>query len=116
MLLLLLERGFSACHRIRILGELEPWHGHEFRCRVEVACADERDAGTLEPALADVLAGLERTRMEEVERGGRGHASAERIAAWIHGRLASRLAEDPALRVESVRITEAAGCAATYRV
>ena len=117
---LLLERSFSASHRIRILGELEPWHGHTFHCWVEVACDDAsgtRDALALDPALAGVLDQLERTRMEAVEHGARGsHASAERIAEWIHGRLAERLASDPALRVHSVRVTEAAGCAATYRL
>ena len=114
MTTLLLAQSFSATHQIRIGGELEPVHGHDFRCEVEVASADERDAVSLAPALLRALAPLERTHLERVERSEGGCASAERIAAYIHHALGDELAEDPALRVVSVTVEEAPGCRARF--
>jgi len=111
---LLLAQSFSATHQIRIGGEIEAVHGHDFRCEVEVASADERDAAMLAPALARALAPLERTHLEQVERSQEGCASAERIAAHLYQALAAELTEDPALRVVSVTVEEAPGCRARF--
>ena len=116
MIVLRLERRFSATHQIRIAGEIEPVHGHEFRAEVEVESGDDAslDASEIDPALASVLAELSHTHLEAVERAEGGHASAERIACWVHGALARALAGDPRLRVRSATVHEAWGCAASY--
>jgi 6-pyruvoyl-tetrahydropterin synthase len=112
---LLVAATFSATHRIRIGGELEPVHGHDFRVEAEVRCGDDRDAAPVAAALAAVLAGVAGTDLGAVARAQGGAPSAERIAAHLRRLLADRLAADPALAVAAVTVHEAPGCSATSR-
>ena len=114
MILLRLALPFSATHQILIAGAMEPVHGHDFVCVIEVECADTRDAATLEPTLHEALGELARTHLEAVSRTQGGHPSAERIAAHLFTAMAGRLTGDDRLHIHAVTVHEAPGCAATY--
>ena len=115
MTVLTVELPFTATHQIDILGELEPVHGHDFRCLAEVECADDdgRDASVVEPAVRAALAELSHTPLRRVVQSQGGKASAERIARHLHGAIAARL--EPGLRVARVTVHESPGCSASYR-
>ena len=83
MTTLLLEVPFTATHQILIGGQLEPVHGHDFRCVAEIAVDDERDAAELAPAVHAAIAPLIRTHLTLVAEGECGHPSAERIARFL---------------------------------
>ena len=112
MILLRIEIPFSATHQIDILGELEPVHGHDFRCLVELESEDARDASLVAATVRAALAGLSHTHLGAVALSEGGKPSAERIARHLHHEIGRRL--DPALRVARVTVHESPGCSASY--
>jgi len=119
MFALEVETGFSAAHALSIRGEREPVHGHDFRVRVVVTGggldADGLlvDFHELERNLGEIVAPFRNRDLNAVPPFDRTNPSAEEIARHVGDALGRRL---PAGRsVESVRVTEAPGCAAIYR-
>lgn len=117
---------FSAAHAITIAGEREPVHGHDWRVTVIVE-RDELDADglvadfhALQGALADVLRPFRNRTLNDappfradLPRADAVNPTAERVAEHIANEVASNL---PApVRLHSVRVTEAVGCAAIWR-
>lgn len=123
MFLIEVESEFSAAHAIAIRGERERIHGHNFR--VTVAIAGERldDDGLLcdfhevERHLAEVVGPFKDGDLNGTPPFDRRNPTAERIAEHIAVSLSERLgcARRADLWIESVRVTEATGCAATCR-
>jgi 6-pyruvoyltetrahydropterin/6-carboxytetrahydropterin synthase len=120
---------FAAAHAIVINGAREAVHGHNWRVTATIAGSDldqEQllcDFHELEGGLREILAPWHNRHLNECEpfasREGRPglNPTAEAVARTISDRLQERLG--PILkgraRVASVRVTEAPGCAATYR-
>lgn len=116
-----IEGQFTADHQLRLPdGSLEPLHGHDWPVRVTVA--GERTDGMgclvdfheLQARLADVISPLHGTRLNDHEQLGPANPSAEHVARFIATELAERLGEG--VRLVSVRVGEAPGCYATYRL
>lgn len=126
---LTVESVFSAAHAIVIRGVREPLHGHDWRVTVGVQGAVLDDDGLLvdfhaiEDALRDVTEPFRNTNLNEVPPFDRVNPSAENVAAYIARVLVSRLKadnDDPdeapkQARIAWVRVTEAPGCAVTFR-
>lgn len=116
---LTLETEFCAAHAIVMRGVREPMHGHNWRVTVTVAGptldADGLlcDFHELEETLGEILAPLHNTDLNATPPFDEINPTAERVAAHIGRGLASRLPEGVSL--VSARVTEAPGCAATYR-
>jgi len=113
------ETAFSAAHALRFRGDREPLHGHDFRVTVTIG-GGELDADGLlfdfhevERHLGEIVAPFRNRDLNVTPPFDRINPSAEEIARHIAVRLAGRLPA-PA-RVERVRVTEAPGCAATFR-
>jgi len=116
------ESEFCASHALRLPdGSDEPLHGHNWRVAVTVGSADldameaVMDFHDLERALAGVLGPWHNRHLNDAEpfSGGRVNPTAERVAGWIARRIAEALPAGVA--VESVTVTEAPRCRATYR-
>ncbi|MFN0132495.1 MAG: 6-pyruvoyl trahydropterin synthase family protein [Phycisphaerales bacterium] len=117
------EREFCAGHALSIAGTREPVHGHNFH--VTVCVAGETldgdgllcDFHTIDEHLGEIVAGFDNRNLNDVPPFADGlNPSAENVARYIGDRLADELADmAPAAVVAWVRVTEAAGCAATYR-
>lgn len=121
-----ITKQFSAAHAIRLYdGALEPVHGHDWTVRVTVA-AEALDAievvmdfHVLEQTVAALIQPLHNHHLNEVApfadgRGGLAmNPTAERVAWWLATQIAPSV-PSPA-RLVSVQVTEAPGCAATYR-
>ncbi len=119
---------FCAAHALRLEGETEALHGHNFQVTARLTC-QKLDAAQTVADFHDIEALLERILRPWSEQNlnqleafqGRVNPSAERIAEWIgmqlQGALGS-LADDPVtargLRVAEVRVTEAPGCQAIW--
>lgn len=113
------EARFSAAHAVTIKGVLEPLHGHDFHVTLTVA-ADALDADgfvcdfhAVEAALRRVIEPWHNSNLNDQPAFAREKPSAERIARHIALQTAPAIPA-PA-RLVSVRVTEAPGCAATYR-
>ncbi|MBL9000827.1 MAG: 6-carboxytetrahydropterin synthase [Phycisphaerae bacterium] len=117
------ESAFCAAHAIIIAGVREPVHGHNFRVTVTVE-GDTLDGDgllcdfhTVAAVLGEIIAPFENRNLNETDPFTRINPTAERIAAHIGDCLAERLDGSlaPHARIAAVRVTEAEGCAATYR-
>ncbi len=112
------RRTFSAAHSIRIRGEQEPLHGHDWQVDlvVEAATVDEDglacDFHELESALNEVLRPLASRNLNETPPFDRRNPTAEAVAQHIAIEMSQRIAAR--VRIQSVRVTEAPGCAARY--
>jgi 6-pyruvoyltetrahydropterin/6-carboxytetrahydropterin synthase len=120
------SRTFAAAHAIRLPdGSLEPVHGHNWQVTVVVA-ADQLDAietvmdfHDLEQSVSALTDGAHNRHLNEIEpftdgQGGLAvNPTAERVAWWIGTSVARGLT--PGVRLVRVTVTEAPGCAATYR-
>lgn len=120
---LTVQREFCAAHALSIDGKREHSHGHNFRVTVAVA-APSLDADGLvcdfhavEHALAAVLEPWAGRDLNLAPPFDRLNPSAENIARAICDSVAARLAGvlPRGARVTGVTVTEAPGCAATYR-
>lgn len=114
------EREFCAAHAIRINGQLEPVHGHNWRATVAVA-ASKLDANDLlcdfhliERELDGIIAPFHNHQLNEVPPFDRINPTAERVAEHIAKAIAKTL---PArVSLQRVSVTEAPGCTATVWV
>lgn len=118
-----IEREFCAAHALVISGVREAMHGHNWKVTATVRGMELDPDGllcdfhTVAEVLGSILSELDNRNLHEVEALRGKNPTAEVVACHIHGRLSERLdgALAPHARVWSVRVTEAPGCAATYR-
>lgn len=115
---LTLETVFSAAHAIVIGGEREPVHGHDWRVAVRIG-GDTLDADGLlvdfhkiQHDLRAIVEPWHNRSLNEVEPFDAVNPTAELVAKTIGERLAERLPDG--VRLVSVRVTEAVGCAAEF--
>lgn len=113
---------FSAAHALTISGTTEPLHGHDWHLTLTLG-GDQLDRDgllvdfhTLHEVLVRTCEPFHNNTLNDVppfdEVNPSAENVAEHIAAEIQGEL-EQLADH--CRVVSVRVTEAVGCAATYR-
>lgn len=121
---LTVEATFSAAHAILIGGEREPLHGHDWHVTACVA-GDTLDAEGLlidfhafEESLAAILRPFRNANLNDTPPFDRTNPTAENVARHIARSLVERARMPSAgnTRVAWVRVTEAPGCAATYRI
>jgi 6-pyruvoyltetrahydropterin/6-carboxytetrahydropterin synthase len=112
------EGWFSAAHRLRLAGVLEPLHGHNWRIRVTFA-GESLDASgllldftKLHRELDAVLRGLHDRNLNELPALAECNPSAENVALLI-GRELAGLARD-GVRLRCVEVEEAPGCTARW--
>jgi 6-pyruvoyltetrahydropterin/6-carboxytetrahydropterin synthase len=124
------EVRFSAAHALMIMGRREPLHGHDFLVRARVVGAALDDDGllvdfhALHADLEAIIRPFHNANLNEQAPFDRINPSAERLAEHICMELSraleTRLAREPkkdrprGVRVESVYVTEAPGCAAIF--
>ena len=127
---LTVESVFSAAHAIVVQGVMEQVHGHDWH--VTACLQGEKldkdgllvDFHAVERALNQIVAPFRNANLNETAPFDRVNPSAENVAVHIGSRLATDLepifrgAEGQAtkVRVAWVRVTEAPGCAITYRL
>ena len=118
------ESEFAAAHALVLGGQSEPLHGHNWRVTATLAgprlTADGLlcDFHVVESGLRDLTSRLHNRNLSDIPPfDGPLNPSAESIAAWIAEELARTLAGrlPQGVRIAAVRVTEAPGCAATYR-
>lgn len=115
---LTLETVFSAAHAIVMQGEREPIHGHDWRVTVRVGGETLDNDGLLvdfhklQHDLRAIVDPWHNRNLNEVEPFDTVNPTAELVAQTIGERLADTL--PPGVRLISVRVTEAVGCAAEY--
>jgi 6-pyruvoyltetrahydropterin/6-carboxytetrahydropterin synthase len=114
------ETRFTASHAVTVGGVPEEPHSHVWHVTATVAGDALDDEGLLcdfheiERSLKGIGGAFEERFINDVAPFNDGvPASTELIAKHIGDRLAEGLA--PNVRLVSVRLTEAPGCAATYR-
>ena len=120
---------FCAAHSLTIAGKPEPLHGHNWRVTAVVEGRRLDASGLLcdfhlvERALHRVIepwsnANLNETPPFTTRARAIHNPSAENVAAHIADELSRGLAHTlpRGVRVASVTVTEAPGCAATYRL
>lgn len=115
---------FCAAHALVIGGVREPIHGHNFRVAACVRAAELDADGfvcdfhLVQESLSGILADLSNCNLQEHAAFGKRSPTAENIARHIHDTLARRLQGKLGVGawVSSVRVTEAPGCEASYRV
>lgn len=114
------EHEFCAAHAIRIGGEVEALHGHNWRVRVVVEgeSLDEDgllcDFHTIESHLREITHAWNNRNLNECAPFASGvNPSAELVCKTIYDRLSPLIADE--IRIASVSVTEAPGCAATFR-
>jgi len=117
------ESEFCAAHALSISGVREAVHGHNWRVTVTIA-GDALDPDgllcdfhTVQDVLADVLDPFQNADLNKTPPFDALNPSAEHVARHIAEALAERLdaALAPNAAVSAVRVTEAPGCATTYR-
>lgn len=113
-----IETEFCAAHAIVIGGKREPVHGHNWRVTVTVAADQLDDDGLvcdfheLQRHVRDIIAPFDNTDLNASPPFDARNPTAEHVAMHIGHALAGRL--PASVRLVSVRVTEAPGCAATY--
>lgn len=114
------ERSFTAAHALAMPGgNMEQSHEHQwhvtavFRSRqLQQPMGVVVDFIAADGALADVLGELDGRNLEDLPQFSSGRSSAELVARWIAVQLAqTNLSTDS---LYCVRVTEAAGCTASY--
>ncbi len=124
---------FAAAHALRhYCGKCENMHGHNFAVEAVVEGSTLTpdtelvlDFKVLKHALADVLALLDHTMLNDVPPFDERNPSSENLARFIYRHLAKRLAQAPdgaiphaqdtrGVRVYSVTVSEKAAQSATY--
>ncbi|MDZ4754608.1 MAG: 6-carboxytetrahydropterin synthase [Phycisphaerae bacterium] len=119
MFLLEIATEFCAAHAIVIGGAREALHGHNFHVTVTVAGEQLDNEGLLcdfhavERSLEQIITPFRDGNLNTTPPFDRVNPTAERIAHHIGVALGVML--PPAVHVASVRVTEAARCAAIYR-
>ncbi len=119
---LTVETEFCAAHAIVIGGVREPLHGHNWRvtASIEGPALDADgllcDFHAVEHALRSITTIFANTDLNAAPPFDSLNPTAEHVARHIAERLAGALDLPTGARVSAVRVTEASGCAATYRV
>ncbi|MEZ6242770.1 MAG: 6-carboxytetrahydropterin synthase [Phycisphaerales bacterium] len=116
------EHEFAAAHALSISGAREPVHGHNWRVTLTIVGAQLDDDGlladfhTIEHALRETCAPFHNANLNDTPPFDRVNPTAELVAKHIADALADQLddALAPHARVESVTVTEAPRCRATY--
>lgn len=117
------EHEFCAAHALLISGAREHLHGHNWRVTATLA-GQALDADGLlcdfhavEHALKAVCAPFANRNLGDIPPFDRLNPTAEHVAMHIAASLADALSTSlpPRVRVQSVRVTEAPGCTATFR-
>lgn len=114
---------FCAAHAIRIAGQREPNHGHNFRVTAVITGKSLDNDGllcdfhTVEESLARIIEPFHNRDLNATPPFDKINPTAELLAKHIADELGDRLnsALAPHARVSAVSITEAPGCLATYR-
>ncbi len=114
---------FAAAHALTIAGAREPIHGHNWHVTVVVSGETLDGDGllcdfhTVEQVLRDHTEQYNNKNLNEIPPFDRINPSAENVARGIGEILVSELGESlaPHARIDRVTVTEAPGCAATYR-
>lgn len=118
------ETTFAAAHAIRIRGQLEPLHGHNWRVVAAVGASELDQDGLVcdfhqaHADLEEIVAPFRNRNLNELPPFSTGvNPTAELVAKHIADRLEAALpkATGRALRVLAVAVTEAPGCIATHR-
>lgn len=117
------DAAFSAAHAISIAGQREPNHGHNWHVTVTIAGptldADGLlcDFHTVHEQLMEIVSPMDNADLNQHAAFARQNASAELVARYIADELNERLGSALAqhAKLVAVRVTEALGCAATYR-
>ena len=104
------QDGFAAAHFLaHYHGRCERLHGHNYRVRVTASGASLDDGGmlvdfgVLKGALKGILAELDHSSLNDHPAFSDGNPSAERIAAFVGGRMASAV---PGARIDLVEVFE----------
>lgn len=125
------QTAFSAAHALQIAGVREPLHGHDWHVTAVLrgAALDEDgllvDFHAIEQDLRRLVAPFHNRTLNDVPPFDRVNPSAEAVARFLAEGLQASLDDGAGLvgrggrggrglRVRSVRVTEAIGCAATY--
>ncbi|HRP63176.1 MAG TPA: 6-carboxytetrahydropterin synthase [Phycisphaerales bacterium] len=114
-----IKREFCAAHAIMLKGEREPLHGHNWHVTVivtgETLDADGLlcDFHELERTLDSIIQPLNNRNLNETPPFDRVNPTAELVAKHIADRMKAAL--PTGVRLLSARVTEAPGCAATWR-
>lgn len=113
------ETTFAAAHAITMGGTREPTHGHNWHVTL-VVTGDSLDADGLlcdfhliERELRAITGAWHNRNLNETPPFDRLNPTAELVARHIALTMSPKLPRG--VRVESVRVTEAPGCAAVYR-
>lgn len=116
------EAVFAAAHALSIAGERETVHGHNWHVTVTVSGqaldADGLlcDFHTIESTLRELTGRFHNRDLNELPPFRDGlNPSAENVAKVLAEELANAIDLAPHAAVSAVRVTEAPGCAATYR-
>lgn len=121
------ETEFCAAHAIVISGEREPVHGHNWRVGVTVSGGELDAEGllldfhALERLVGEIIGPFKNRDLNATAPFDRVNPTAEQVARHIAEGVARGLPglrkgnASTLLRVESVRVTEAPGCAVVYR-
>lgn len=114
---------FSAAHAIVIAGEREAVHGHDWHVTACLEGGDLDDDGLLvdfhavEASLAEIIRPFRNASLNTTPPFDRVNPTAEEVARYIGVSLdRSVRGLGGRARVAWVRVTEAPGCAATYRL
>jgi 6-pyruvoyltetrahydropterin/6-carboxytetrahydropterin synthase len=113
---------FCAAHAIVIQGEREAVHGHNWRVTATLAGKSLDSDGLLcdfhavEAALAEVIAPFKNADLNRTPPFTDVNPSAENVARHIATALQARLNLSNLAHVQSVQVTEAPGCTATFRL
>jgi len=117
-----IQREFCAAHAIRIRGEREPVHGHNWRVRLWVRADSLDEDGLvvdfhqLENALDAVIAPWHNADLNAADPFDRLNPTAEHVAREIAHRVRRKMGfvDGSAPDVSRVEVSEAPGCCAIY--
>lgn len=115
------EREFCAAHALRLNGQMETVHGHNWRVTVTVAGSELDSDGLLvdfhqlETSIDAVIATFHNRDLNRIAPFDRKNPSAENVAAHLAQVIGASLPVDRHVHVAAVSVTEAPNCRATYR-
>ncbi len=113
-----IRRRFSAAHAILMRGVREPVHGHDWEVTVTVSGTGLDGDGllcdfhALERQVDAIVRPMDSRHLNETPPFDRLNPTAEHVAKFIADTLLPQLPRG--VRVASVRVTEAPGCAARF--
>lgn len=118
---LIVERHFSAAHRLRCYdGPCARVHGHNYKVEVCVAGTELQhngmllDFGILKQVCDEILDGMDHRMLNELPQFSEVNPTSENIARYVYTRAREALAEH-GLSAKYVRVWETSSQSATYR-